>query len=56
LYLKNRKEEQLFTPLHPEGVVLDLHSPLGKLIIALRDYAHHFAISYQRLLASKRAL
>lgn len=51
-----KEEERLFTPLHPEGVVLDIHSPLGKLIIALRDYAHHFAISYQRLLASKRAL
>jgi excinuclease ABC subunit C len=51
-----KEEERLFTPLHPEGVVLNIHSPLGKLIIALRDYAHHFAISYQRLLASKRAV
>lgn len=43
-----KREERLFTDLHPEGVILDPHTPLGQLLIALRDYAHHFAITYQR--------
>ncbi len=48
-----KKEERLFTPYHPEGIVLDLKTELGQLLIALRDYAHHFAISYHKLLRSK---
>lgn len=48
-----KKEELLHTPLHPEGVPLDIQTPLGKLLISLRDYAHHFAISYHRVLRSK---
>jgi len=48
-----KKEELLYTPLHPEGIPLDIQTPLGKLLISLRDYAHHFAISYHRVLRSK---
>jgi excinuclease ABC subunit C len=48
-----KREETLHTPLHPEGIKLDLKSPLGQLLIALRDYTHHFAISYHRLLRKK---
>jgi excinuclease ABC subunit C len=43
-----KKEERLHTPQHPEGIILDMHTPLGTLLTALRDYAHHFAISYHR--------
>ena len=49
-----KKEEILYTPLHPEGVHLDVHTPMGQLIICLRDYAHHFAVSYHTLLRSKK--
>lgn len=44
-----KREERLFTPHHPDGIPLDIGSPVGQLLIALRDYAHHFAISYHRL-------
>ena len=43
-----KKEERLFSDEHPEGTVLDLQKPVGRLLIGLRDYAHHFAISYHR--------
>jgi excinuclease ABC subunit C len=48
-----KREELLHTPLHPEGIHLDIQTPLGQLLIYLRDYAHHFAISYHRLLRTK---
>ncbi|MFI5332895.1 MAG: GIY-YIG nuclease family protein [Candidatus Babeliales bacterium] len=44
-----KREERLFTPLHPDGIPLDIRTAVGQLLIALRDYAHHFAISYHRL-------
>lgn len=43
-----KKEELLFCSRYPEGVHLDIQSSAGKLMIALRDYAHHFAIEYHR--------
>jgi len=43
-----KKNELLFTDLHPQGVPLDIHTPMGKLLIELRDYAHHFAITHHR--------
>jgi len=49
-----KKEELLYTPFHPEGVHLDIQSPMGKLLISLRDYAHHFAVSYHRVVRSKK--
>lgn len=48
-----KKEELLYTPMHPEGFHLDIHTPSGQLIIALRDYAHHFAVSYHTNLRNK---
>jgi excinuclease ABC subunit C len=48
-----KKEEILFTPLHPKGIPLDRKSPLGQLLMCLRDYAHHFAVSYHKVLRSK---
>jgi excinuclease ABC subunit C len=44
-----KREETLHTPLHPEGIVLDLKTNIGQTLIALRDYAHHFAITYHKL-------
>lgn len=44
-----KKEERLFTPQHPDGIPLDIRTAVGQLLIALRDYAHHFAVSYHRL-------
>lgn len=49
-----KKEEILYTPLHPEGVHLSAHTALGQLLLSLRDYAHHFAVSYHKTLRSKR--
>lgn len=48
-----KREELLFSDNHPEGVQLLLKTSYGRLLIGLRDYAHHFAISYHRLLRSK---
>ena len=48
-----KKEELLFGPFAPEGVPLDVRHPVGKLLNALRDYAHHFAVSYHRLSRTK---
>ncbi len=44
-----KREETIYTPHNKEGVILDLQTEAGRLLIALRDYAHHFAISYHRL-------
>jgi excinuclease ABC subunit C len=43
-----KREEILFGLSHPEGKKLDVHYPEDRLLIALRDYAHHFAINYHR--------
>jgi excinuclease ABC subunit C len=43
-----KREERVFSKKYPQGKLLDIHSDIGKLIIRLRDYAHHFAISYHR--------
>jgi len=43
-----KREERLYSTNHPDGVTLDVETPVGKIFIALRDYAHHFAISHHR--------
>ncbi len=48
-----KKEERLYSPTHPNGIQLDVKTPVGKTLIALRDYAHHFAISYHKLRRKK---
>jgi excinuclease ABC subunit C len=48
-----KREETIFSPRIPEGKKLDLQSFTGQVLVALRDYTHHFAISYHRLLAGK---
>jgi excinuclease ABC subunit C len=51
-----KREERIFTQFDTpgaEGIKLDMQTAVGQLLIALRDYAHHFAISYHRLLRKK---
>lgn len=48
-----KKEETIYTQHNKEGIILDLQTEAGRLLIALRDYAHHFAISYHRLKRKK---
>ncbi len=43
-----KREETIFSNRIPEGRKLDLKSFVGQMLIALRDYAHHFAISFHR--------
>ena len=43
-----KREERIFSDTYPEGIVLDPKTDVGQLLIALRDYAHHFAITYHR--------
>lgn len=43
-----KREERLYTPSDSDGKKLDLHTGIGRLLIGLRDYAHHFAITYHR--------
>ena len=48
-----KKEERVFAPgFSSNGKKLNFETIEGALLISLRDYAHHFAISYQRKLAS----
>lgn len=49
-----KREETVFSKKLPkEGKVLDQKSIAGQQLIALRDYAHHFAISFHRFVAEK---
>lgn len=50
-----KREEIIFSDNYPEGFGLDETQPVGKLLIYLRNYAHHFAINYHRTLRSKGA-
>jgi excinuclease ABC subunit C len=51
-----KKEEKLYIPWLAEEKTLSLHDPVGRLLIALRDYAHHGAVSYHKLLRKKGIL
>ena len=46
-----KREERIFSDRFTEGKVLDQKTYAAQVLIALRDYAHHFAISYHRKLA-----
>ncbi len=50
-----KREEMLFSRANLTGIRLDLHIQYSKLLIALRDYAHSFAIRYHRLLRTKNS-
>lgn len=51
-----KREETLFSSILTMGVKLDPQTNMGCLIIALRDYAHHFAISYHKTFRGKTFL
>ncbi|HLJ31346.1 MAG TPA: hypothetical protein VKU36_02830, partial [Candidatus Babeliales bacterium] len=51
-----KREETIYGPQFPDGIRLDIQTDVGKLLIALRDYAHHFAISFHRLKRKKSLL
>lgn len=48
-----KREETVYGDAYPNGKILDMRTDIGKLLIAIRDYAHHFAISYHRLKQGK---
>ncbi len=48
-----KREERVFGKGAPQGIVITPHSLVGAFLIALRDYTHHFALSYHKLLADK---
>ena len=50
-----KREETIYSNNLPNGKKLDIHSPVGQLLIAIRDYAHHFAISYHKLRRKKES-
>jgi excinuclease ABC subunit C len=50
-----KREEILFTPAHREGLRLERTSPALKLIQAVRDEAHRFAITFHRGRREKRS-
>ncbi len=43
-----KKDEILFSSTYTDGKKIDLTTDEGRMLIALRDYAHHFAITYHR--------
>lgn len=43
-----KREETVYSSRLPAGKQLDRKSFAGQMLIALRDYAHHFAISFHR--------
>jgi excinuclease ABC subunit C len=48
-----KREETVFSRRLPQGRRLELQSYSGQLLVALRDYAHHFAISFHRKISAK---
>jgi excinuclease ABC subunit C len=44
-----KREETIFSPRIPQGKKLNQHNFADQMLVALRDYAHHFAISFHRL-------
>jgi excinuclease ABC subunit C len=48
--------ERIFIPNRKNPIALLPHQPAYKLLVHVRDEAHRFAVSYHRLLRSKRSL
>lgn len=48
-----KREETIFSEAFPEGKVLNQKSVPAQMLIALRDYAHHRAISFHRATATR---
>lgn len=51
-----KREETIFSAQFPEGKVLNQKSVPAQMLIALRDYAHHRAISFHRATVSRSSL
>lgn len=51
-----KKEETIFSHTYPNGYVLDQQNDAARLLLALRDYTHHFAVSYHKKLRHKTFL
>lgn len=51
-----KKEEVIFSKRLPDGKKLALSNFSGQTLVAIRDYAHHFAISYHKKLQILRFL
>ncbi|MBQ4062352.1 MAG: excinuclease ABC subunit UvrC [Christensenellaceae bacterium] len=49
-----KREEEIFLPGKSDPIILKKNSPELKLLIAIRDEAHRFAITYHRTLREKR--
>lgn len=49
-----KKNEEIFLPNQSEAIVLDRHLPALRLLQAIRDEAHRFAIGYHRKLRMQR--
>jgi len=49
-----KREETIFSDQFPHGLILDQKTEEAKLLLAVRDYAHHFAISYHRYKRNKK--
>jgi len=49
-----KKHEEIFIPGRSEPVVLERHRQALRLLQALRDEAHRFAVSYHREIRNKR--
>jgi len=49
-----KKNEEIFLPRQSDPIILDRHSAALRLLQAVRDEAHRFAIGYHRKLRSKR--
>lgn len=49
-----KKNEEIFLPGQSEALVLDRHLPALRLLQAVRDEAHRFAIGYHRKLRARR--
>lgn len=51
-----KREERLFSKRFTRGKLLNIHNSVGKTLIEIRDYAHHFAITFHRTTAKKNLL
>jgi excinuclease ABC subunit C len=49
-----KKNEEIFLPGRSEAIILDRHSAALRLLQAVRDEAHRFAIGYHRKLRTQR--
>ena len=49
-----KRNEEIFLPGRSQPIVLDRHSPALRVLQAMRDEAHRFAITYHRSLRLER--